>query len=85
MFLSFALKKYFDTFFPNSDFVPHPTKNKGGFHPGVLSSIYEEFEKVNMLNGFWWIICKNSKFTTNILKPKMTDKNNATLLNLPNT
>lgn len=36
------------------------------FHPGVLLAVSEEFENVNMFNGFWWIACLNGKFDSNI-------------------
>jgi len=40
-----------------------------GFHPGVLLAVAEEFESVNMRNSFWWTVCKDGAFTTEILKP----------------
>jgi len=37
-----------------------------GYHPGVLLAVGEAFVEVNMVNGFWWVYCKNGKFTTKI-------------------
>ena len=37
-----------------------------GFHPGVMLAVNEAVEKVNMKKGFWWVYCKNKKFTINI-------------------
>ena len=50
--------------FPNRDFLREPHN----FHPGVLASVYEEFKRVNMVNGFWWIFCIDSQFTTDAMK-----------------
>ena len=41
----------------------------GSFHPGVFLAIYEEFGRVNVKNGFWWIICRNGSFSIDNLKP----------------
>ena len=32
------------------------------FHPGVLLAVAEEFGTVSMLNGFWWIVCRDGEF-----------------------
>ncbi len=46
------------------DLLRDPNKN---YHPGVLASIWEEFnEGVNMVDGFWWIYCINGSFSKNI-------------------
>jgi hypothetical protein len=42
------------------DFIPSPS---GLFHPGVLLAVYEEFGRVNMKNGFWWVFVKDGRFT----------------------
>ena len=34
-----------------------------GFHPGVLVAISEEFNSVNMKDGFWFVYCIDAKFT----------------------
>lgn len=44
--------------FKNQDYV----RGQHHFHPGVLLAVAEEFGKVNMANGFWWVICKNGNF-----------------------
>ncbi len=44
----------------DTDFVKEPQ----AFHPGVLLAVSEEFDHVNMVNGFWWVICKNGEFNT---------------------
>jgi len=31
-----------------------------------LLAVGEAFVEVNMVNGFWWVYCKNGKFTTKI-------------------
>ena len=36
------------------------------FHPGVLLAVAEEFETVNMFNGFWWIACRDGIFDPSI-------------------
>ena len=52
--------------FQNRDFL----RGEGQlFHPGVLLAVSEEFERVNMVNGTWWIVCQNGKFDAEILKP----------------
>ena len=38
------------------------------FHPGVLAAVVEEFPKVNMINGVWWICCVNGQFTVDTLR-----------------
>jgi hypothetical protein len=38
--------------FPKRDFLRGDNQN---FHPGVLAAVFEEFDQVNMMNGFWWI------------------------------
>lgn len=38
------------------------------FHPGVMAAIYEEFDEVNMINGFWWIVIADGKFQPALLK-----------------
>ena len=50
---------------PERDFLRAPH----GFHPGVLAAIYEEFDRVNMVNGFWWIVMAGGKFDPDLLKP----------------
>jgi hypothetical protein len=45
---------------PNRDYL---RGEEGNFHPGVLAAVHEEFEKVSMVSGFWWVICLNGKFT----------------------
>jgi hypothetical protein len=35
-----------------------------GYHPGVLLAAGEEFESVNMEDGFWWVYSVNGKFKT---------------------
>jgi hypothetical protein len=44
---------------------------RGGheFHPGVLLAVAEEFTAVNMINGFWWVVCVNAEFDTEVRKP----------------
>lgn len=39
------------------------------FHPGVLLAVSEEFLSVNMVNGFWWIVCSRGQFDSERLKP----------------
>jgi hypothetical protein len=34
------------------------------FHPGVLLGVAEEFENVNMMNGFWWVTSVEGVFST---------------------
>ena len=50
----------------NRDFLRQDNEH---YHPGVLLSISEEFDRVNMINGFYWIVCINGKFDAEILKP----------------
>jgi len=50
---------------PERDFLRAPV----AFHPGVLAAIYEEFDRVNMVNGFWWIVMAGGKFDPDLLKP----------------
>jgi predicted O-methyltransferase YrrM len=45
------------------DFLRHPHN----FHPGVLLAVAEEFSAVNMVNGFWWVVCVDGNFSVNIL------------------
>lgn len=49
------------------DFLFDPQFN---FHPGVLAAIYEEFEKVNMKNGFWWVTYINGFPNMDVFHPK---------------
>lgn len=37
-----------------------------GYHPGVLLAVGEAFVEVNMVNGFWWVYCKDGVFTARI-------------------
>tara|TARA_R110002020_G_scaffold116694_4_gene267356 strand:- start:10661 stop:11425 length:765 start_codon:yes stop_codon:yes gene_type:complete len=37
-------------------------KGDYGYHPGVCLAISEEFESVNMSDGFWWVVCRNQEF-----------------------
>ena len=39
------------------------------YHPGVCLAVSEEFDSVNMIDGFWWIVCKNGVFSTDELSP----------------
>lgn len=32
------------------------------FHPGVMLAVHEEFGRVGMAEGFWWVFCKDGKF-----------------------
>jgi|TARA_B110000037_G_scaffold216769_1_gene276519 hypothetical protein len=34
-----------------------------GFHPGVVIALNENFTKVNVENGFWWVYCIDGKYT----------------------
>ena len=43
------------------DFVSLP--NGVGFHPGVMLAIAEEFGRVNMRNGVWWIYRRNGQWS----------------------
>lgn len=43
------------------------------FHPGVLLAVAEEFTRVNMVNGFWWIACLGGEFTTEVLAPRSAE------------
>ena len=45
----------------------HPTRDYlrnevNPFHPGVLAAVFEQFDTVSMMNGFWWVIVKDGKF-----------------------
>jgi hypothetical protein len=44
---------------------------RGGheFHPGVLLAVAEELPVVNMINGFWWILCVNGEFVSDAPAP----------------
>ena len=50
--------------FKNRDFL------RGGqlFHPGVLLAVSEEFERVNIVDGTWWIMCQDGEFDVEVLK-----------------
>jgi len=45
-------------------------KGDYSYHPGVCLAVYEEFESVNMIDGFWWVVCKNDTFSTDELSPE---------------
>ncbi|MEM5471646.1 class I SAM-dependent methyltransferase [Hoeflea sp. AS60] len=45
-------------------------KGEYGFHPGVCLAIFEEFEAVNMVDGFWWVVCRNDEFSTSDITPE---------------
>lgn len=55
---------------PSRDFLREPNLL---FHPGVLSVIYEEFNEVNMLNGFWWIAICDGEYRPDVFRPTMFD------------
>ncbi len=40
---------------PDRDYI---VANGVGFHPGVTRAVSEEFGRVNLINGFWWIYCR---------------------------
>lgn len=44
-------------------------KGSYGYHPGVCLAVSEEFETVNMVDGFWWVVCTNGIFSTDTLTP----------------
>lgn len=44
-------------------------KGSYGFHPGVCLAVAEEFETVNMVDGFWWVVSDNGSFRTDRLTP----------------
>lgn len=50
---------------PKLDYLRDPHN----FHPGVLAAIHEEFETVNMVNGFWWTFCVDGDFTIGAITP----------------
>jgi len=50
---------------PDRDFLHAPHS----FHPGVLRAVAEEFQSINMLNGFWWIAIANNEYRPDILRP----------------
>jgi hypothetical protein len=52
------------------DFLREPNL---AFHPGVLSAVYEEFNEVNMLNGFWWIVICDGEYRPDVFRPTMFD------------
>jgi hypothetical protein len=37
------------------------------YHPGVCLAISEQFHAVNMIDGFWWVVCKNGEFTDSFI------------------
>lgn len=37
------------------------------FHPGVCLAVHEEFGTVNMIEGFWWTVCKNGEFDADLI------------------
>jgi len=49
---------------PERDYLRAPHE----FHPGVLAAVYEEFDGVNMFNGFWWIVMAGGKFKPDLFK-----------------
>ncbi|AXS40635.1 class I SAM-dependent methyltransferase [Breoghania sp. L-A4] len=64
----------------NPELVALASRNKGkdwlgheggGFHPGVLLAISEEFGQVNMEDGFWWTFCRNGEFMADAGVPEL--------------
>jgi len=53
------------TKYPDRDYLRGPQCD---FHPGVLAAIYEEFDEVNMSNGFWWIMIVGGECQPSLLK-----------------
>jgi hypothetical protein len=39
------------------------------YHPGVMLAVSEEFEEINMVEAIWWIVCKDGKFDSGLLRP----------------
>jgi hypothetical protein len=57
---------------PNSERVREAKQNLNrdfynGYHPGVLLAVYESFEEVNMVNGFWWIYRIKGRFSASVV------------------
>ena len=46
--------------YPTRDYLRNEVEVS--FHPGVLAAIFEEFDSVSMLNGFWWVEVIDGKF-----------------------
>lgn len=42
-------------------------KGEYRYHPGVCLAVSEEFESVNMSDGFWWVVCRNGEFLSDDL------------------
>lgn len=51
--------------YKNRDYL----KGEYGYHPGVCLAVSEEFGSVNMVDGFWWIVCENGSFNSELFKP----------------
>jgi hypothetical protein len=54
---------------PTPELVAFNRNHKGddfvdGFHPGVLLAVSEQFERVNMTDGFWRVYCVDGSYTT---------------------
>src|SRR5690606_18737064 len=45
-------------------------KGDYSYHPGVCLAVSEEFETVNMVDGFWWVVCGNGAFLVDELTPE---------------
>ncbi len=45
--------------FKERDFVAYGDRH---FHPGVALAVAEQFGRVNMKDGFWWVFCRNGVF-----------------------
>jgi predicted O-methyltransferase YrrM len=45
------------------EYIRHDS-HPDGFHPGVLLAVSEEFEKVNIYEGFWFVYCIDGQFKT---------------------
>ncbi len=46
------------------DYVQLPNGN--WFHPGVMLAVAEEFERVNMKDGIWWVYCRHGQFRVDL-------------------
>jgi predicted O-methyltransferase YrrM len=57
--------------FKNRDYLRGENEH---FHPGVMLAVSEEFDQVNMVNGTWWIVCKDGKFDVELLKPTIANR-----------
>ncbi|WP_186307921.1 class I SAM-dependent methyltransferase [Paraburkholderia sp. BCC1884] len=49
--------------YKDRDFI----KGDYGYHPGVCLAVAEEFEQVSMIDGFWWVVCKNGSYSHDAL------------------